>query len=97
MTRTGSASHTHDLTAVDAALASIQEQLTVGAGMTAVVAYVITAKGRIHKAAIVGDQVLTDERCNLDEAGDRTIAFDLPESASDETCCDLCLPGSWTA
>lgn len=55
--------------------------------------YVVTRAGRIHRAAIVNDRTLTDEACNLDDAaGDLTVATELPESASPETCCDRCFP-----
>lgn len=58
---------------------------------SAAVIYVVTKAGRIHRGAVVGDQVLTDEACNLDDAEARTIWTELPEFASDATMCDRCL------
>lgn len=57
------------------------------------VVYVITPAGKIHKGALVDDEVKVGEECNLDDVlGKRTVATELPESASDETCCDRCFP-----
>ena len=62
--------------------------------MSADAIYVRTKAGRIHKAAVIDDHVLTDEACNLDDApGTEEVLTRLPEEADTEAYCDRCFPG----
>lgn len=53
-------------------------------------AYITTKAGRVHKAVLQDDRVLTDEACNLDDAEGRTVSFELPEHAEPGTLCGRC-------
>lgn len=60
--------------------------------MTEVV-YLRTAKGRIHKAAILDDRPLVAEECNLDDApGTEEVLTRIPEDAELEAFCGHCFP-----
>ena len=55
--------------------------------------FVRTKAGRIHNAARVGDQVLTDESCNVDDAaGDTEVLTAIPADVAFEALCRRCFP-----
>ena len=61
--------------------------------MTAEIVYLRTTAGRIHRGTPDGDRILTDERCQLDDApGAEEQLASIPEDAEPEAFCDWCFP-----
>lgn len=55
------------------------------------VIYLRTAKGRIHRGTLDGDRVLTDERCQLDDAPAAEEQLEaLPENLEPAALCGFC-------
>lgn len=61
--------------------------------MTATIVYLRTKAGQLHRGTPDGDRVLSDERCNLDDApGAEEVLTAIPEDAEPEAFCRWCFP-----